>query len=239
MELIDGQIKHQFIPTEVMSFPNIRKVRVLLENDVFEKWEAITEVKGEYIVCKDNTKIKKYSKTIVKESYDEYLDFIAKRDIEKDRWVYNILDEIAEQEKVIFRDEKCVIIPTYTWDSKTINKIHILCMPIDTKLRTIRELTNDNISLLEHMKKITLEKIEEFYGLKEENLKMFFHYDQSTYHLHIHFVNTLYTDSGSSVEYSHDLDTVIFNLTLDSHYYKKIKLNRRKLKIEYVEYLKN
>jgi m7GpppX diphosphatase len=89
------------------------------------------------------------------------------------------------------------------------------------------------------MKKITLEKIEEVYGLKEENLKMFFHYDPSTYHLHIHFVNTLYTDCGSSVEYSHDLDTVIFNLGLDNDYYKKIKLNRRKLKMEYVEYLKN
>jgi len=239
MELIDGQIKHQFIPTEVMSFTNIHKVRFLLQNDVFEKWEAITEVKGEYIVCSDNTKTKKCSKTIVKESYDEYLDFIVKRDIEKDRWVYNILDGIAEQKKVIFRDEKCVIIPTYTWDAKNINKLHILCMPIDTSLRTIRDLTNDNILLLEHMKKITLEKIEEVYGLKEENLKMFFHYDPSTYHLHIHFVNTLYTDCGSSVEYSHDLDTVIFNLGLDNDYYKKIKLNRRKLKMEYVEYLKN
>jgi hypothetical protein len=29
------------------------------------------------------------------------------------------------------------------------------------------------------------------------------------------------------VEYSHDLDTVIFNLKMDSDYYKKIKLNRR------------
>ena len=239
MELIDGKIKHQFIPTEVMSFPNIRKVRFLLENDVFKKWEAITEVKGEYIVCKDNTKTKKCSKTIVKESYEEYLDFIAKRDIEKDRWVYNILDGIAEQQKVIFRDEKCVIIPTYTWDSKNIKKLHILCMPIDTKLRTIRELTNDHIPLLEHMKKITLEKIEEVYGLKEESLKMFFHYDPSTYHLHIHFINILYMNSSSSVEYSHDLDTVIFNLSLDGDYYKKINLNRWKLQIEYVEYLKN
>ena len=77
------------------------------------------------------------------------------------------------------------------------------------------------------MKKITLEKIEEKYNLKEENLKMFFHYDPSTYHLHIHFINTEYTESWSSVEYSHDLDTVIFNLKLDSDYYKKIKLNRR------------
>ena len=81
--------------------------------------------------------------------------------------------------------------------------------------------------MLEYMKKTTLQQIKEIYGLKEENLKIFFHYDPSTYHLHIHFINTENTEAWSSVEYSHDLDTVIFNLTMDSDYYKKIKLNIR------------
>ena len=155
------------------------------------------------------------------------MDLIKNRNIEKDRWIYNIIDGISETDKIICRDEKCVIIPSYTWDSKNINKLHILCLPIDTALRTIRELTKDHIPLLEHMKNATLEKIDLIYGLKEENVKMFFHYDPSTYHLHIHFINTLFTDTGSSVEYSHDLDIVIFNLSLDSDYYKKIKLNKR------------
>ena len=230
MELIEGQTKHLFIPTQVMSFTTIRKVGLLLQNDVYEKWEAITEVKGEYIICSDVSKTKKRFKTLVKESYQEYLDFIAKRDIEKDRWIYNILDGIAEQDVIIFRDDKCVIIPTYIWDAKNINKLHVLCIPMDISLRTIRELTKEHILLLEHMKKVTLDNISEKYGLQEENLKMFFHYDPSTYHLHIHFVNVLHTDSGSSVEYSHDLDTVIFNLEVDTDYYKKIKLNKRVLK---------
>ena len=82
------------------------------------------------------------------------------------------------------------------------------------------------------MKRVTLEQIEEEqieenYELKEENLKIFFHYDPSTYHLHMHFINTKNTKSGSSVEYSHDLDMVIFNLKLDSDYYKKININKR------------
>lgn len=230
MELIEGQTKHLFIPTQVMSFTTIRKVGLLLQNDVYEKWEAITEVKGEYIICSDVSKTKKRFKTLVKESYQEYLDFIAKRDIEKDRWIYNILDGIAEQDVIIFRDDKCVIIPTYIWDAKNINKLHVLCIPMDISLRTIRELTKEHILLLEHMKKVTLDNISEKYGLQEGNLKMFFHYDPSTYHLHIHFVNVLHTDSGSSVEYSHDLDTVIFNLEVDTDYYKKIKLNKRVLK---------
>lgn len=227
MELINGSIKEKFIPHTVMSFPNVRKVKLLMENDSFSKYEAITEVKGEYIICNDITKLKKYTKRIVKETYEEYVEFIKNRNIEKDRWVYNIIDGIAEQDKVVYKDDLIVVVPTYTWDSTNVNKLHMLCMPMDKSLRTIRDLTLENVKLLEHMKKITLEKIEEKYNLKEENLKMFFHYDPSTYHLHIHFINTEYTESWSSVEYSHDLDTVIFNLKLDSDYYKKIKLNRR------------
>ena len=227
MELIYGSTKQKFIPHTVMSFPNIRKIKLLMENDSFSKYEAITEVKGEYIVCNDITKLKKYSKRLVKETYEEYLEFLSNRDIEKDRWIYNIIDGIAEQDKIIYRDKSLIVIPTYTWDSINIDKLHILCLPIDKNLRTIRDLTVENVTLLEYMKMTTLQQIENEYGLKEESLKMFFHYDPSTYHLHIHFINTGYTESWSSVEYSHDLDTVIFNLKMDSDYYKKIKLNRR------------
>jgi hypothetical protein len=56
---------------------------------------------------------------------------------------------------------------------------------------------------------------------------MFFHYDPSTYHLHIHFVNTSNYDSRSSVEYSHELNSVIFNLSICSNYYKEAVLNKK------------
>jgi len=227
MELIHGSTKQTFIPHKVMSFSNIHNIKLVMENDSFSKYEAITEVKGEYIVCNDITKLKKYNKRIMKESYEEYTELIKNRDQEKDRWIYNIIDGIAEQDQIKYRDSSVIVIPTYTWDSINIDKLHMLCLPTDKNLRTIRDLTLQNVELLEHMKMITLQQIKNEYGLNEENLKMFFHYDPSTYHLHIHFINTRYTESWSSVEYSHDLDTVIFNLKMDSDYYKKIKLNRR------------
>jgi m7GpppX diphosphatase len=171
--------------------------------------------------------LKKSAKQIVKETHEEYLDVIMKRDIEKDKWIYNIIDGLAEQENIMYRDDFSISMPTYTWDAKNVERLHILCIPMDKQLRTIRELTKEHIPLLEHMKKTTLEKIEQVYGLKEGSLKIYFHYEPSTYHLHIHFVNIKYKDAGSSVEYSHDLDSVIFNLSLDSDYYRKIKLNRR------------
>jgi len=46
MEQIQETTKFQFIPTEVILFTNIRKIKMLYENDVFEKCEAIIEVKG-------------------------------------------------------------------------------------------------------------------------------------------------------------------------------------------------
>ena len=217
MELIDGLTKYKFIPNTIVSFPSIRKIKTIMENDSFIKYQAIAEVKGEYIVCNDNTKLKTYTKRIIKESYEEYLEFMLKRGFEKDQWIYNIINGVAEKETILYRDDIVIVIPAYTWDSTEIEKIHILCLPTDTSIRTIRDLTLENVQLLEHMKNATLQKIEEIYGLTEENLKMFFHYDPSTYHLHIHFINNVNTETWSSVEYSHDLDSVIFNLKMNSN----------------------
>jgi m7GpppX diphosphatase len=227
MEFIEGSTKHKFIPNSVISFSNIQKINTKLENDSFIKYEAIAEVKGEYIICNNISKLKKYSKKLVKETYDEYLDFISKRDVEIDRWIYNIIDGISEQDKIIYCETEFILIPSYTWNSLNIEKLHILCIPTDISLRSIRDLTRVHVPLLEYMKKVSLQNINEIYGIKEEFLKIFFHYDPSTYHLHIHFINTEYIDSWSSVEYSHDIDSVIFNLKLDSDYYKKIILKKR------------
>lgn len=227
MELIEGSTQYKFIPNKVINFSNIKISDSILENDIFIKYNATTQIQGEYIICKDISKLKKYSNKIIKETYQEYLDFLKIRDIEKDRWIYNIIDEIAEQDKLLYKDTNLVIFPSYTWDSNNLNKLHILCIPTNKNLRTIRDLTFKDLNLLNNMKLKTLQIIEENFNLKEENLKIFFHYDPSTYHLHIHFVNIDHNLANSSVEYSHELDTVIFNLMLDGDYYKKIKLNRR------------
>ena len=113
------------------------------------------------------------------------------------------------------------------WDSVNIDKLHILCLPINLKLRSIRSLTNEHIPLLEHMERVTTEIIKKKYDLDEYYIKMFFHYEPSTYHLHIHFANVSNHETRSSVEYSHELHNVMFNLSICSNYYKQAILNRR------------
>ena len=100
-------------------------------------------------------------------------------------------------------------------------------MPIDRNLRSIRSLDASHIYLLEHMKTVTLNVIRDKYGLEEGYIKMYFHYEPSTYHLHIHFVNTASNQLHSSVEYSHELNSVIFNIKMMSDYYKIVVLNVR------------
>lgn len=226
MESIQNNIKYKFIPLNVVSFSKVNYLNKLLENDSFEKYRVITEVEGELIICNDITKLKNRNKKIVPETFEEYLDFIAKRDIEMDRWIYNIIDGISEKESIIFRDDLCLIVPTYEWDGKNIDKLHLLSLPIDKKIRSLRDLRQKDIPLLEHMRAVSFKNIEERYGLGEQGLKIFIHYTPSTYHLHIHFVNVNFKECNSSIEYSHDLNMVIFNLKLDDKYYQKILLNR-------------
>jgi hypothetical protein len=225
-QTIDNE-HYKFIPNRVVSFNEIIKKNKTMENDIYEKYEATTLVDGELIICKDHTKMKQRVKKIIREEYNDYLSTLEKRDPKKDQWIYNIIDGVSEQEFICHRDDKCIIIPTYTWDGNDPFKLHFLCIPLDKSLRTIRSLNQTTLDLLLHMKTTTLNLIKDKYGFEKEFIKMFFHYEPSTYHLHIHFAHIGNVDAHSSVEYSHDLDTVIFNIEMCSDYYQLTLLNIR------------
>ncbi len=226
MEFINNNKKYTFIPDKVNLIENIKIKNLNMKNDIFEKYDASLNLDGQYIICNDKSQIKKFSKKIIKETYLEYLDFIKNYDLKRDKWIYNIIDGISEQDSIIYKDNQFLLIPSYTWD-KSIDNLHLLCIPLDKTLRCIRDLEFSHIELLKDIKIKTLEVIKNNFYLDETQFKIFFHYEPSTYHLHIHFVNILNKECNSSVEYSHDLDTVIFNLELDSNYYKKIIMNKR------------
>jgi len=227
MQQTIDNVNYRFIPSKVTSFDSIIKEKKIMENDIYEKYEAKAEITGELIICKDVTQMKQRVKRLVQEDYKTYLQTLDKRDYKKDIWIYNIIDGISEQESILHKDDKCIVFVNYFWDGKDIDKLQLLCMPMDTTLRSIRTLDASHVSLLEHMKQVTLQVIREKYGLEEEYIRMYFHYEPSTYHLHIHFVNTASNQLHSSVEYSHELNSVIFNLKMNSDYYKIIKLNIR------------
>lgn len=225
MQFIKDNNEQTFIPSKLLSFDDINKEHIF-NNDIYNKYKTTALVEGELIITEKNINIPR--KKIIKETFKNYLKYLEKHDknSEKDKWIYNIINYISEQDKILYRDEKCIVIPSYIWDSKNIEKLRILCLPIDTSLRCIRSLEFKHIPLLKHMKKVTCSVIKQKYGIDECYLKKFFHYEPSTYHLHIHFSIITDKEVNSSVEYSHDLDTVIFNLFICPDYYKRIHLNK-------------
>lgn len=227
MQVTINNINYKFIPSQLCHPNTIVKKKLTLKNDIYEKYEAIASVEGELIICNDISLMRRSEKKIIRETYDDYLKYIIKRDPKKDQWIYNIIDGTSEQESILYRDEQCIVIPTYMWDGKNVDKMHILCMPTDVSLRSIRSLNSSHIPLLEHMKRVTIQNIKDKYNVDENYLKMFFHYEPSTYHLHIHFVNVAHYEARSSVEYSHELNNVLFNLSICSDYYKQAILNKR------------
>lgn len=227
MQVTIDNINYKFIPCRFYKTDSILKNKLLLKNDIYEKYSATAEIEGELIICNDINQMRRFEKKIIRETYSDYLNYIKYRDPKKDQWIYNIIDGISEQDSILYKDQLCLVVPTYMWDGKNIDKLHVLCLPTDISLRSIRSLTSAHIPLLEHMKRTTLNVVREKYNLDEHYIKMFFHYEPSTYHLHIHFVNVAHHDARSSVEYSHELNNVIFNLSICNDYYQLAVLNKR------------
>jgi m7GpppX diphosphatase len=221
--------KYTFIPnSKWIDDIDTTNNELIFKNDVYEKTRTtIKNLSGELIVCSDLSKLDEFCKKIIKETYEEYLEIISKRDFKKEKWIYNILDGIAEQEKILYKDNLMVLIPNYTWNENDILQMHLLALPIDKSLHTLRDLTELHINLLNHIKEKSLETIKIMYGFDEDIIKMYIHYVPTTYHLHIHFVLISNTSTNSSVEYSHNLNMVIEILKIKSDYYKTTILDKR------------
>lgn len=199
-------------------------------NDVYSKYlTKINNLEGELIICSNINKLDTFCKKIVNESYQEYLDIIEKRDLTKETWIYNIIDGISEQYKIIYKDEQIIILPNYTWinDDNDFSKMHLLVFPVDKKIHTLRDLNSTHINMLTHIKNKTLQIIKDNYGFDSDIIKIFIHYAPSTYHLHIHFILVSNIDVNSSVEYSHDIDSIINILKLKSDYYQTTYIKKR------------
>jgi m7GpppX diphosphatase len=167
----------------------------------------------------------RYKRTTVSESFDEYYEKKIKISTAKSKWIHDIIDGISEQDSILFADDQFILIPTYKWNHNDIIKMHLLGIVKDNTITSIRDLRKIHIPLLKHIRDVSYDHIEKYYGFKSDKLKVYFHYPPSAWLLHIHFVLIENTDSTSSVEYSYDLTQVLFNLEIDSDYYKKIQLN--------------
>lgn len=173
-------------------------------------------------------KKEKSKKTIlIKETYDDYLNYVGKINPKNYRWVYDILEGKTEQGDILYQDKKILLIPSDIWLNKNdMTKFHYLVFSKDQCIKTLRTLNGSHIQLLEYMMNKSLEILENKYHMYKNDLLIYIHYPPSTYYFHIHF--SVPSAGNTSFEYSHDLHQVIYNLKMKPNYYQEIELYRPK-----------
>ena len=143
------------------------------------------------------------------------------------QWVYNILDNGKEAEKVIFKDD-CpesgfYLVPDSKWDCKNLSSLYLLAICKRKDLGSLRDFTAEHLPLLKRMQSEIPSIIQAKWGLPAEKLRMFVHYHPTYYHFHLHIVNIDSEFSGGLlIGQAHLLHTVIDNIeTFGSDYYSK------------------
>ncbi|XP_053620792.1 m7GpppX diphosphatase [Plodia interpunctella] len=144
------------------------------------------------------------------------------------QWVYNILEGKTEQDRIV-HNNKCekegfVLLPDLKWDGITKETLYLLAIVRQRGLKSLRDLNASHLPLLKRIRDEGKKKILEKYNLPDSQLRIYFHYQPSFYHLHIHFTYLRHEAPGIYVEKAHLLSTVINNIEMMSDYYQKASL---------------
>lgn len=138
-------------------------------------------------------------------------------------WVYQILDHEKEVDKIIYEDNDFILLPDYKWNGQK-ESLYLLAIVTDRTIKSIRDLNESHLPLLENIKTKSLETIKSKFDVEASQIRAYFHYQPSYYHLHIHFTYLKYEAPGNFCEKSHLLSSVINNIQLMPDYYKKATL---------------
>lgn len=148
-------------------------------------------------------------------------------------WLKNVVEGKKELERLLVNREEWILNIDTKWrthpDPKTVPRKEWLnhqatrdlyCLGIVKidNIYSLRDLRADHIPLLKEMIDIGSRTIEEVYGVKKDQLRIFVHYHPQFYHFHVHFTR-LENEIGAVVERGHLLADIIQNLQLSSTYY--------------------
>jgi len=143
------------------------------------------------------------------------------------QWVYNILEKNREKcneiDRIIFEDPDpkngFILLPDLKWDVKDKKNLDILLLVNRRDLNTVRDLKESHLDFLQNMLAMVPKIIKEKFGLPEKELRLFFHYPPSHYHLHLHVTSTC-VNVGALTERAILLQDVIENIKIKSDYYE-------------------
>lgn len=183
----------------------------------------------------DEKLIQKYSQSefkLVRETPEVYqkITKIYGDNIDKKKWswIYNILDNGAEPNKTFYKDKDpetgftlCLDIGT---GSEIKENFHCLALVEARDLLTMRDLNETHLPLLEKMNTVGRKEISKQFDVPEDQIRCYFHYHPSFYHLHLHYSHVMHLAHGVTTERAHMLTDVISNISLVGDYYQKVTI---------------
>ncbi|WRT68059.1 uncharacterized protein IL334_005034 [Kwoniella shivajii] len=212
----------------------LEKLEVFLENQPYfstHAWSPSTPDRSPdlqiKIICPaTEIHIKKYSAQErymvceTKEIYETVVqDYINGFDESRLAWVYAILDGKKEADRILYRkqDEQdgFVILPDLKWDQTSMNALYLTVLVQTQSIRSLRDLTKAHIPLLNSIKQAVFDTVKQKFGVGQNKLRLFVHYQPSYYHFHVHVVH-IQSESfaGMLVGQAHMLDDLISLLEL-------------------------
>ncbi|XP_017044213.1 m7GpppX diphosphatase [Drosophila ficusphila] len=215
------------------------KVDTEFVNNIYGSFQVVPSrdlcgVKSTVIYPATDKHIEKYSvcqKYLIRETPDLYqkitLPYLTSSQFSLE-WVYNILEHKQEKERIVFEDKDpetgFILLPDLKWDGRNVETLYLLGIVRKHDIKSLRDLTGSHLDLLRNLRKSSKDAIFKRYGVNPNQLRMYFHYQPSFYHLHVH-INPVRNDApGIWCEKSHMLDTVINNLELLPDYYQRATL---------------
>lgn len=168
------------------------------------------------------------NKYIVKlHTYDDWIQTITTNPEKQCEWIYDIIENNTEFDRIIYQNEYFILITEPSFMVNDIeNTFHLLAFPKDKSLKSIRELNQQHIQLLEHMLEKSKAKIKKYYNnINIDEIETHFHYPPNVFLLHMHFELANSNKKCRKPLREHSVISVIENLKIDSDYYKKIKID--------------
>ena len=195
----------------------------------FEDETKISKIQCNFIYPATEDLIKKYSAVetfFVREDMETYnkitKPFIDSLDPENNRWMYNVLEGKKEVEMRVFESETFMLNKDWEFNEGDIETLYCLAMPIQRDLRTVRDLNASHLPFLKEIRDQSYKAIEERFGLTKKDVKAFFHYPPTYYHMHVHFTHNKLMQDGARAGRGVFLEDVIEHLeNYDPEYYQK------------------
>ncbi|VDK19286.1 unnamed protein product [Anisakis simplex] len=204
-------------PVDEASWNNIlngSELKVILKNDCYSSYTLnmpsnFSGVKSTLIYPCNDKHIAKYrdqKRFVISETPNDYhtitLPHLELSQMSID-WVYNFLDHKCEADRVIYEDSDpyngFMLAPDLKWSGEQIESLYLIAIVKRKGIKSIRDLTANDLPLLEGIRDKSLKAIEEKYGLDKHQIRSYFHYQPSFYHLHVHFINVSYDAPASGV----------------------------------------